>query len=417
MLLSKEVMVRCRPSNKKHFELLGYIWEYNKIISVKIEHLNKTCLSPVDLMCDYCLEEGIETVFQKPYYLYNKSISNAIILKDACKKHVYKKICESNLKVFGVENSFQREDCKLKSQQTCLEKYGVDNYSKIDGFGDILKEIFTDKYGVYSPMLLEEFREKQRETFRDRFGVDYFSQTEEWSQKTKETNLEKFGYEYALQNPECFEKFKQTSLERFGVEFPSQCEQIQEKMVDSYLKKYGVTNPTLDPDILAKQRKTLYENGNVPTSNQQKYLNYLLKGELNYPVGNCNLDISFIEEKIYIEADFGGHNLEVLHEQISQEEFDKKHMRRSYFLIRQGWREIRIISIKDRLPSDHIIFNMIDYAKQYLDSGHHWIHFNIDTGKVITSQFEKDYDFGKLRKITKKDLERFEKMEEVVAAT
>jgi len=54
--------------------------------------------------------------------------------------------------------------------------------------------------------------------------------------------------------------------------------------------------------------------------------------------------------------------------------------------------------------SDNILLNMLDYAKQYLSTGHSWIKFDIDNSKITTSQYETDYDFGELRKISKLDI-------------
>lgn len=42
-----------------------------------------------------------------------------------------------------------------------------------------------------------------------------------------------------------------------------------------------------------------------------------------------------------------------------------------------------------------LIISMFEYAKNYLDSGHSYITFNIDERTVKSSQFEEIYDFGK----------------------
>ena len=90
--------------------------------------------------------------------------------------------------------------------------------------------------------------------------------------------------------------------------------------------------------------------------------------------------------------------------QISQVQFDSKEIKRYLFLKSLGWKMIRIICIKDKIPSDNIILEMIIHAKEYLNSGHSWIKFDIDNNKVICSQYEKGYDFGKLRKIKKENI-------------
>jgi hypothetical protein len=88
----------------------------------------------------------------------------------------------------------------------------------------------------------------------------------------------------------------------------------------------------------------------------------------------------------------------------TKEEFDKKEYKRRYYMYRRGWKVTEIISISDYLPQDDKIKEMIEFSKNYLNTGHSWINFDIDNKKIICSQFEKYYDFGDLRKITKNDL-------------
>jgi hypothetical protein len=57
------------------------------------------------------------------------------------------------------------------------------------------------------------------------------------------------------------------------------------------------------------------------------------------------------------------------------------------------------------LPSDNVIFNLVELAKSYFNTGHSWIKYDIDNSKIITSQFEKYFDFGELRKIKKDDIQ------------
>jgi len=86
---------------------------------------------------------------------------------------------------------------------------------------------------------------------------------------------------------------------------------------------------------------------------------------------------------------------------MTEEEFINKERRRWYFLNSKGWKEIRIISRQDKLPSDEVIFLMIEYAKEYINEGHSWIHFDIDNLKILKSTGNINVDFGKLRRIKK----------------
>jgi len=116
------------------------------------------------------------------------------------------------------------------------------------------------------------------------------------------------------------------------------------------------------------------------------------------------LDIAFPKDKIFCEYDGSGHALSVKMGDLTQDEFNNKEKRRKYFLLSKGWKEVRIISLNDKLPSDEVLLEMLNYAKEYINSGHTWIKFDIDNSKVICSQYEKYYDFGKLRRIKEEDL-------------
>lgn len=115
MLLTKEVEVTIR-GNIQYYENLGYeIPKYidsqkrlkvknGTKIKVKVDDLPKTSQTKVKVLCDYCLENGIETIVEKTYCEYLKS-KERIIDKDMCQNCWTKKIKESNLKKYGVEST------------------------------------------------------------------------------------------------------------------------------------------------------------------------------------------------------------------------------------------------------------------------------------------------------------------------
>jgi hypothetical protein len=89
---------------------------------------------------------------------------------------------------------------------------------------------------------------------------------------------------------------------------------------------------------------------------------------------------------------------------MSQEEFDSKERRRKYFLKSKGWKDMRIISKKDNLPSDEVLVDMLEMSKDWFSKNHSWIKFYIDENKIETSNGLTYFDYGKLRKIKDKDL-------------
>lgn len=194
--------------------------------------------------------------------------------------------------------------------------------------------------------------------------------------KAKETNKIKYGEESIMYVNEFKEKIKNTCLQRYGVENPMQNELFKQKCLNN--------------SAITKQR-----NNTVNTSITQIYVCNNMGGILNYPIKALHLDIAFPDKKIYVEIDGSGHNLNVKKGEITQEEFDKKEMKRWYALYNRGWKEIRIITTKDKIPTKEIINFIKSYGFEQLNN-HSWIHFNIDKGTIETSNSVINYDYGEL---------------------
>lgn len=371
MLLTKTVKINLKK-NIKYYENLGYDIpkrrdKWGKLstprgtsIIVKVEDLPEGSEVYIECLCDYCLEQGVETIIPKMYCNYIKQNKYGIIKKDCCKKCHPLKTKESNLLIYGVESIVYLKSTKDKVKITKLNK------------------------------------------------------TSEEIEKTKikkiNTTLEKYGVESSMQNKEIMEKYKKTMRIRYGCDNPLQNELIKKKVQNTNINKYGFSSPMKNEVIKLKARKTLYKNSGGMCSKQQLYLNNLLNGELNYLVNYFLLDIAFPQEMIYLEYDGGGHKLSVKFGNETLNDFVKRNRRRWYYLYRNGWKSIRIISLKDKLPLDEVILQMIEYAKEYLNEGCSWIEFNIDNKNIKTSQFCINVDYGELRKITKIDISNIEEV-------
>jgi len=88
------------------------------------------------------------------------------------------------------------DNCKknyIKAELTCLEKYGVENYSKTDEYKEKYKETCLKKYGVENHMLIEDFVEKSKQTNLKIYGVEWYQQTDEFKGKYEKTCLERYG--------------------------------------------------------------------------------------------------------------------------------------------------------------------------------------------------------------------------------
>jgi very-short-patch-repair endonuclease len=375
MILVKPQKIKVKIMNmtKRWYEEKGYDVQNKKELMVDAEDLQNGSHVKVKVQCDYC-GEIIEKTFKN--YIQNKSRS--AVQKDSCANCKYLKTMESNLKQYGVEHSLQRESVIERRLHTNKERFGSS-----------------------SPLGNEKILEKARNTSLNKYGKEYYMQTEEYKEQVIKTNLINYGTEYAFQAEEIKQKIKETLLDRYGVEYISQSLKIQKKIKQTNIDKYGVDHifkvPHIAEEAMRKSKKTMYLNGTAPVSNPQKYIHNVLGGELNYPVGNCSLDIAFPQEKIYVEYDGSGHKLSIIFNTLTEEEYERREIKRYYFLKNRGWKNIRIISEKDFLPNEENLQKCFQYAKQQcIENVLNWVELNIDEEKIKTRQTTNDYDFGEL---------------------
>ena len=223
------------------------------------------------------------------------------------------------------------------------------------------------------------------------------------NEKRMNTNKKKYGVYVASQSDIFKEKTRKTNLERYGAENVMRSSQIKERLQQSNLCKYGVLCTLQVPEVKEKVLQSYYKNGTQKTSKQQLYLHSLYGGEINYPISYYATDICFPEEKLVIEYDGGGHDLRVTLGRLTQEEFNQKEIIRNNIIKREGYKQMRIISTKDLLPSDTILLQMLTQAKEYFLNypEHSWIEYNIDSSSIRSAE-QKDgvfFDYGDLRRI------------------
>src|SRR4030065_1587656 len=239
------------------------------------------------------------------------------------------------------------------------------------------KQTLFKNYGVSNPKKSKEIRDRSKKTNLAKYGVENPFQAEIFKEKSKQTNLKKYGHEYAVSAPEVRRKAEATTFERFGVYHAAQSAIIKEKTIKTCLAKYGEVSSAKVEAVQSKKLITLYKNGTGKCSRQQKYIHTIVGGELNFPVDYFSLDIAFPQDKFYIEYDGSGHKLTAKYDGLSDSDFNKRDIRRKYYLNNRGWKEIRIISNKDYLPTKEKILEMLDIAREYLKE-RSWESFDID---------------------------------------
>jgi hypothetical protein len=349
MILNDYIELKWNNSNKKLYIDKGYTYTKNgDTFIVSIEHLSHGSTFRVDVKCDYCGK-----AYSKSYKDYIKNKAKSTVKNDCCRK------CWSN-----------------KQQDTMVYLYGEEN-----------------------AFYIEDFVEKKQSTLAQNYGVDSPLKSKEIVSRIKANNLEKHGVEWSSQREDVKQKVKDSNLERYGVESVLQLDEIRDKIIPSIMDKYGVPSVMMVEDIKKKAISKLFKSDKAPCSKQQKYVHDVFGGELNYQESLIFLDIAFPDDKIYVECDFRGHNLQVRLGNISENNFEKKEQKRYYLLKDDGWRMVRILSKTDKVPTSETLLLMKDIFIDHFNLNHSWIKFDLDNQLIITSDGERYFDYGKLYKL------------------
>ena len=176
---------------------------------------------------------------------------------------IKQKIKQTCLEKYGVDNYNKTKESKEKIKQTCLEKYGVEYFWQSNECKEKIKQTCLEKYGVDSPLKSEKIRNKGKQTCLEKYGVDNPAKLEENKEKVKQTCLKKYGTISTTQCKEIRDKIKQSCLEKYGVDNPAKLEENKEKVKKTCLKKYGGLAPICDPNIKNQIKQTCLEKYGV----------------------------------------------------------------------------------------------------------------------------------------------------------
>lgn len=138
--------------------------------------------------CETCSGETKYFSFNKGYLRHcsKKCISNNQTVKIKLKKtkllkygslNNYRKINETILERYGVENISQLPDIKERKKETLIKNFGVDNPLKSEEIKQKQKKSLIRKYGVDNASKLDWVIEKKRKTMLKKYGSDNFSKT------------------------------------------------------------------------------------------------------------------------------------------------------------------------------------------------------------------------------------------------
>ena len=244
------------------------------------------------------------------------------------------------------------DEIKQKIKQTCLKKYGVDNYNKTKESKKKIKQTCLEKYGVEYFWQSDECKEKIKQTCLEKYGVDSPLKSEKIRNKGKQTCLEKYGVDNPAKLEENKEKVKQTCLKKYGTISTTQCKEIRDKIKQSCLEKYGVDNygkslkhkinmsTIMSSDEMQEHRyKVMTKNHSFNTSKPEEELYLYIKekfpsvkrqykDKLRYPY-NCDFYIPeldyFIELQGYYTHNTHPYNPNSISDQVLVERYKERY--------------------------------------------------------------------------------------------
>lgn len=374
MILSEFVEVKPSGKTIKYYRDLGYDAKYLVPLLVRVKDLSNNSHERIDVKCDICGRDT-DSIYQNYYKITN-----------------------------GLASPYYCSDCAPKKvRENCIAEYGVSNHSKRPEVIQAIQDTFQARYGVFNAMDVPEFRERIRESLMNKYNVENIMDCPEYRERAKAKQKEYLD----KHKEEHYEKVRQTMIDKYGVPYTFLLPNVIEKAKESFFQKYGCKNPMELPEFREKARKTLYKNGNCATSRPQKYLHMLYGGQLNYALKMYNLDIYLLDDKLDIEFDGSGHEMSWKIGSITKEEFDRRTIIRNATIKNAGIKQMRIISSKDKLPSDQILLQMLEQARNYFQTTQHsWCSYDIDQSLLFNAEHKEGipYDYGKLRTIKDSDL-------------
>lgn len=107
-------------------------------------------------------------------------------------------------------------------------------------------------------------RDKYKATCMEKYWVDNISKLQAIKDKKAQTTREHWWVDYSFQSKELMNKAKQTIKNKFWVEYPAQSELVLEKMQESCMKKFWVRNASQSDIIKLKKEQTCLTNYWVP---------------------------------------------------------------------------------------------------------------------------------------------------------
>jgi flagellar hook protein FlgE len=136
---------------------------------------------------------------------------------------------------------------KEKRKLTVIEKYGVDNISKLEETKIKQEKTNLEKWGHKSTFQNREVQERWKKSVKDKWGVEHVFQLKVVKDKSRKTSLEKWGVSHFVQS----DKYKE-KLEDIG---------FSNKIRERYIKKHFEKYSEIGLEFISIENRILTLNG------------------------------------------------------------------------------------------------------------------------------------------------------------
>lgn len=182
MLISETATLRWNSKIKKHYVNLGY--EFTRMkdeFEVKVCDLTKGSSALITVKCDYCGK-----LYDIKWQTYLR-LSRDIIQNDACADCCEIKAKNSIEAKYGDYHNLYLSTNE-KRIDTNYKKFGHSNPFANENVKNKIKQFYIGNYGVEYNMQINDCVKKAKQTCMERYGVDHYSKTSEWRESHRGEN-------------------------------------------------------------------------------------------------------------------------------------------------------------------------------------------------------------------------------------
>lgn len=180
---------------------------------------------------------------------------------------------------YGVKNPSQSDLVKLKSRDSNLSKFGVDNFSKTDAFSKLAKESWSDKPVEEK----EKIKHKRKTTCIDKYGSTTPLTNALVKDKSAETLFANYGVMSPLQSAEIKERRRTTMNDLYG------CDEWTQQHLSAEVLANLESKEWLELQMLTKSIRELSTEIGMSYSNLCKIVNKFDLMPANY--SSCHQEI------------------------------------------------------------------------------------------------------------------------------